>query len=190
MALQVNYAIQELPDSTGFVFYETTGDYNATTNPTGWGAPNPVFSTAYFAELTLKDNAGNVIGVADTEFQFNLFDSNRKFLIEASFYGLPSFSDMVLEIIYTARQTYQGTVLSALDNKVLLDSVSQTNLKNAELKIPSCAGNIISTVTGKLQVYRGLLTAYGQMVPTGVYNEADLGIKQLAIDTENLCLEC
>ncbi len=297
MALELQYAISELPNATGIVFYDTTGDFDAVTNPGGWGsggvyqlafdAPfvagstlhltltgsgglsatktynfttnndigvliisedfasystnvtyaqvvsggtgpnsyfnainikiaagqtfvisaisvtgstpypnvttstldtNPPFLNTNYAELSLYDNNGIPIGTVDTEFPFSDFDVDRKMVILATSYGLPTFADMVLQITYTARDSNGGTVLATLTNKVLLDSVCQTNLKNAELKIPSCEGNIISTVTNKLQVYRGLLISYGQMVPQGIYTEAQLGIDQLVLDTNNLCI--
>lgn len=40
-------------------FFELTGTYNATTNLTGWGAPNEAIGAALSAELTILTPAGN-----------------------------------------------------------------------------------------------------------------------------------
>lgn len=36
----MNFTIVEAANAEYFTFTDTTGDYNVTTNPTGWGAPN------------------------------------------------------------------------------------------------------------------------------------------------------
>src|ERR1019366_5783292 len=81
---QVNFNVSELLDGTGFILIETTGAYSAG-NLLGWGAPNNVWNTNYFAEITIRDSLGNLIGVADTEFQFNGFASSPS----SSIYNTP-----------------------------------------------------------------------------------------------------
>ena len=36
----MNFTIVESANGEYFTFTDTTGDYNVTTNPTGWGSPN------------------------------------------------------------------------------------------------------------------------------------------------------
>ena len=40
MALKMNFTIVESANGEYFTFTDTTGNYNVTTNPTGWGSPN------------------------------------------------------------------------------------------------------------------------------------------------------
>lgn len=40
MALKMNFTVVESANAEYFTFTDTTGDYNVTTNPEGWGAPN------------------------------------------------------------------------------------------------------------------------------------------------------
>lgn len=40
MALKLTFTIEESANGEYFTFTDTTGDYNVTTNPTGWGSPN------------------------------------------------------------------------------------------------------------------------------------------------------
>lgn len=41
MSFELSFQVTENPDSLTCQFTDLTGDYNATTDPTGWGGPNP-----------------------------------------------------------------------------------------------------------------------------------------------------
>mgnify|MGYP003341190035 CR=1 FL=1 len=51
MALEPKIKLCLAANCTGLTFYEETGDYNATTNPGGYGAPNPTLASVDHAEL-------------------------------------------------------------------------------------------------------------------------------------------
>lgn len=191
----LNFGTFELADSSGFVFIETTGPYSVA-SPGGWGSPNTAWSTAYYAEITIKDSLGNVIGTADTEFAFTLFDSTPsstvwstpKMNIPASSYGLTLFVDGVYDITYTARLTQGGTIIASIEKYVLFDSQFQNNMKEAELKLAQCGCN--SNFITKLCQYRALDVSCQFMVQSGAYSTAQELITQLGIDTLNFCEEC
>lgn len=53
MALSLKFTITQRPEGLGATFTDTTGDYDATTNPGGWGAPNPEKSDVVSANMTI-----------------------------------------------------------------------------------------------------------------------------------------
>lgn len=57
MALVLRVCIDQSADCTSFNVFDETGIYNAITNPTGWGAPNPDIAnaTAAVINVTIPD---------------------------------------------------------------------------------------------------------------------------------------
>lgn len=53
MALKLNFSVCTENSCKNFTFIETTGTYDATTNPTGWGAPNSLIAWATAATLDI-----------------------------------------------------------------------------------------------------------------------------------------
>lgn len=47
MPLQYTQTVSVSDDSTSFTLTDTTGNYNAVTNPGGWGVPNPIKEFSY-----------------------------------------------------------------------------------------------------------------------------------------------
>jgi hypothetical protein len=70
MAVDVKYSICQSSNCKTLTFTETTGVYNGTTNPTGWGAvgggdPNEMLSDAIAATLTLTGPDGTIYAPVD-----------------------------------------------------------------------------------------------------------------------------
>jgi hypothetical protein len=70
MAVDIKYSICQSSNCESLTFTETTGVYNVTTNPTGWGAvgggdPNEMLSDATIATLTLTGPDGTVYAPVD-----------------------------------------------------------------------------------------------------------------------------
>lgn len=53
MALETKFIMSLRKDGQNIKFSDTAGDYNASTNPTGWGAPNPAKGDVIAASLVL-----------------------------------------------------------------------------------------------------------------------------------------
>lgn len=196
MAIQVNFGTSELPDSTGFIFFETTGNYNNPSNLSGWNSPNTAYSTAYFAQITIHDTEGNLIGGADVEYAFTLFDSTPtstiwstpKLTVLASDYGLTVFTDGVYRVTYTARSTQGGSIISTFEKYVWFDSQFQTNMKNAALAYPGCGcGGNQNFEMCKL---RGLDISGFFQVESGNYTTAQEINQSILKDSINPCIEC
>lgn len=86
MALQLNFEICQSSTCDTLTFVETTGAYNATSNPTGWGAPNDTIASATSADLTITLASGNSYTIDllatthfptdDTTFEYELTNSD------------------------------------------------------------------------------------------------------------------
>lgn len=70
MAFEVNFTISENCNCKQLTFVDTTGTYNVSSNPTGWGTPNPDITDAHYGELEITSPAGvvtiiDVVGTGD-----------------------------------------------------------------------------------------------------------------------------
>lgn len=199
MALSPNFGASELVDSTGWILIENTGIYDASANPGGWnGGGNPTYLTTYWAEITITDAFGNVIFTTDVEFPFTDFVSaptsqiyNTPIMtILASEYGLTVFPDGVYTIRYQPRQTSGGTILGTVSHPVLFSSQTSTNLLQAQLKMKVNNSEVLPDAAVVLSTYQALLTTCIVMVQSGMITEPNALIQQLAVQTQNLCINC
>lgn len=60
MALKLTFTIEESANGEYLTFTDTTGDYNVTTNPTGWGSPNIARSSHYPMRLVISYTVNSV----------------------------------------------------------------------------------------------------------------------------------
>ena len=65
MAVELKFNVGETKDCKNITFTETTGIYNATSNLTGWGAPNELTTDATIATLLITDPSGTVYPAID-----------------------------------------------------------------------------------------------------------------------------
>lgn len=70
MAFQLKFTANLGSDCKSIIILDTTGDYNAVTNPTGWGTPNPEkadVASAYISIINLTTNTtyDNITEVSD-----------------------------------------------------------------------------------------------------------------------------
>lgn len=54
MGLELNFNAVEAPSNTEIWVYDTTGIYNSTSNPTGWGGINPNYTDVSVATITVS----------------------------------------------------------------------------------------------------------------------------------------
>lgn len=105
MALGLSFQICQSSDCSELTFVETTGVYNATSNPTGYGAPNALTSDATAATLTVTLASGSsyVIDLLATTF-FPSSDITFEYaLSNADFGGVASsaIDDQIINFLYT-----------------------------------------------------------------------------------------
>lgn len=120
MALQLSFQICQSNTCDSLTFVETTGAYNATSNPTGWGAPNDTIASATSAELeiTLANGNSYTIDLLATTY-FPTDDTTFEYEIpNASFGGSTGtkIDDQIITFVYTVvanGTTYTQTVYQA-----------------------------------------------------------------------------
>lgn len=61
MALKTNFTYRQSGDLKTLYIYDTTGVYDATTNPTGWGAPNPEIGDATSDIIAIQEVGSSTI---------------------------------------------------------------------------------------------------------------------------------
>jgi len=102
-AVTLDFEICQSSDCSALTFVETTGVYNATTNPVGWGAPNELTSNATAATLTVTLASGN-------SYVINLWDvfptdvATLEYLITNEDIGYTTGSpidDQIISFLYT-----------------------------------------------------------------------------------------
>lgn len=90
MSLQLNFTTCVTNGCTNIKFTETTGVYS-TTNPGGWGAPNPEISNIYFASIILT-SPNNVTYTIDI-FDSIVTEYNNGFIYTFSIPGVDNIID-------------------------------------------------------------------------------------------------
>lgn len=63
MSLETNFTITAACSCNNFTFTETTGDYNVSSNPTGWGAPNIAHTDVDASTLTVTFPSGTTASI-------------------------------------------------------------------------------------------------------------------------------
>lgn len=116
MALVLRFNICTEDNCKRFVFTETTGVYNATTNPTGYNAPNPLIASATSAtldvylpsnttttpDLTVDMFAESYPTVVDT-FEYTIYNS------DLGFSAGTKMTDGFYKFVYTVVIDVSGT---------------------------------------------------------------------------------
>lgn len=117
MATDIKFSIYEAANCKTITFIETTGEYNVSSNPNGWGAPNEETSDATAATLTLVGPDGTTYPSIDLEALSNFpKDDSTEAIINSTdlLSTMTSFADGQWKITYsvtTSTTTYTKTVV-------------------------------------------------------------------------------
>lgn len=144
MALQLSISIEKNSSCTGYTFTDLTGAYNATTNPTGYGSPNPTTSASaavlIITKYNLPDDGGDTItydevdlltdysfpSSADLAVALNLEDLT----IDSDDGALDSFGDGVYRFQY--KVTYSdGAIYTTSVEKLFMCGIECSLLEQA-----------------------------------------------------------
>lgn len=171
MALVLKFDICPIGNCRGFTFTETTGAYNATTNLTGWGSPNPLTSNATAATIGVF-KPGNTTTTAD--LTINLFalipnfpttSSTQTYTITNTALGYTGrVVDGVWKFVYTV------TTLESAVVKVYQQTIQRTTYCNAKCCVDGLFGEIedfecdcmeaqISKAHTAFAIYRSMVSA-------------------------------
>lgn len=134
MATKLNFSICAKNNCKEFEFAELTGLYNATTNTTGWGAPNATIGTTTSADLQVF-LPGNTTVTPD--FTFDLFAETPSW---------PTTDDTQIYTIYNTTLGYSGRVIDGIWKFVYLVVADDVTYKQTKYIATTC--NLQCCVSG------------------------------------------
>ena len=156
--LQLQFEVFQSNDCTQFTFKDTTGIYNAISNPTGWGAPNEditLVSTPITLDITLPDGI--------TTYQVDLVTTNPLFpvdqppdelLLDASYIG-GNAGDLIPDGVYTF--LYTVTALGGTYTQTLVTGFTcqvcccvQSMLKSIRSGCDCCDNDLMQIMEAQL----------------------------------------
>jgi len=149
MALQLSFQICQSNTCDALTFVETTGAYNAISNPNGWGTPNATLGgvTSALLDITLANGNSYTIDLLATTY-FPTDNSTFEYELTNSDFGYTDggkITDQIIKFVYTVianGTTYVQTVYKAFycqvqccvysmfkDLNVTCDACSQSKTK-------------------------------------------------------------
>jgi hypothetical protein len=109
MALYLNFNVKQSDNARELAFTETTGAYDVSNNPGGWGAPNPIISDQEEAEISVLPPGATTATVLNLfTVSFPTTDNTQEFIIKSQDVGLgidQILPDGLWEITYTVTDT-------------------------------------------------------------------------------------
>lgn len=97
--LQLSFNICQKSDCSIIEFTETTGIYNVTTNPTGWGTPNASIGSYAYSKLEFFDSTNTLVKTFEL---YPDFPTTNTLFSKELVYDIP---DGLYRIVYTVRET-------------------------------------------------------------------------------------
>ena len=163
MSLTLDYNISQSDNARELTFTEQTGTYNLSTNPGGFGSPNPTTSDALTAVLTITDPDDDSYTLDIFADSFPTTDSTQELNIRTQDLGLGTdeqFTDGKWTFTYTittATETFTSTQI------ILLLGQSRCCvfglLANADVSCCNCGNNSMAKALEAYTWYRLAITA-------------------------------
>lgn len=164
MALQLRLSVCENGTCDGLSFSETTGAYDAVSNPNGWNAPNTLLSTATAATLTITLANGTILPTIDL-FATSLFPNINPLQLYTITNAILGYSgtipDQIITFLYTVIAngiTYTQTIQKAFFCNVKCCVYSMT--KNIDVDC-SCSKDTIDSFLKGFTLLKGLEASAG-----------------------------
>lgn len=123
MALSLGINVTQSSNRENFVFTETTGEYSAS-NTGGWGAPNPAYTDALTAVLSISKR--NTDGTWETATDVDVYDDlpnidGTEVSVSGEDAGFPTeIEDGIYKVVYTVTGEYSSTPFSASVTKIFM----------------------------------------------------------------------
>jgi len=161
MAFQPKFTVSLGSDCHSFIITDTTGNYNASTNPTGWGTPNPATSDATRITLSVKNLYTNItyddiVALAYTTAVTVFPTSDLE--IDGVSIGDVLMPDGLYEFTYTIVISDTTTYIATSNNILLCESCCKikTIAANLDLDCGCCNDPCADDIWKFLQVYTEL----------------------------------
>jgi len=167
MALFLNFNIKESDNARELSFTETTGTYNASTNPGGWGAPNPVTTdvtaTATLSILPPSITTPIVIDLFPSSFPTT--DTAQTLVIRSQDLGLGTdiiLPDGLWEMTYTVIDTVANPDVTYTNDQTIFVSGQARCcvyglLASADISCCDCDGSDLARALEAFTYYRAAL---------------------------------
>lgn len=160
--LAINFAFQSQTGCGALQFTDTTGVYNAQTNPGGYGGPNPNYSDIGYTILTFELSNGSTVEIG----AFIPTQATPSIIIYASDLGYSGLiPDQIMNVNY---QVFNkgGCLIGQKDSPVLLTCNTQICLGAArdQVLVPcsDCNGNNVDTVIAMQFEFDNIVNAFGR----------------------------
>lgn len=189
MALQVQFDVSEYDSLDKIQFTDTTGSYDASSNPGGYGSPNKDYGDIdnvmlYFTfpdgsnyDIDSSDIGGWTPTSSDTDVDINITTITSS--------GMSEFPDGIYEVKYEVYDS--GNLASSITNKVLLTGQASICQKNRYSDICECESyaDYCSIVKGDALI-RSAIVQFNE----SNFDYADSLIKQALKHCKNDCINC
>lgn len=155
--LQIEYQCFQVSNSE-LRIYDTTGTYNATTNPGGWGTPNPALADVTSAYLLFESNTYTTAIQLDIVFGAGLFGSTD---IEAAA-GMSILSSTVFgSSVTTFPDGYYKITMIVVAGGITYDyTMHEAFVYNARCCARQKAMNTVIPIQNAAQIIEGALMNY------------------------------
>jgi len=161
MAFQPKFTVSLGSDCHSFIITDTTGNYNASTNPTGWGTPNPATSDITRITLSVKNlytniTYDNIVALTYTTAVTVFPTSDLE--IDGVSIGDVVMPDGLYEFTYTIVISDTTTYIATSNNILLCESCCKikTIAANLDLDCGCCNDPCADDIWKFLQVYTEL----------------------------------
>ena len=139
MAVQIKSNVTK-PDCKSFTYSQTTGVYDATTNLTGWGAPNKELTDVATSVLSIKNNKTGVtyddIAVVSAGTSSNTYTFAELFLNST-----PIGTETIADGIYSFTHT-----VTFNDNSIITTIAYRTSLCELNCSIQALTDTMLDTI--------------------------------------------
>lgn len=139
MALKTNFTYRQSADVKTLYIYDTTGVYNATTNPTGWGGGgNPTIANATGDKISIQKVGSNTI------YEIQMYATlpntiDAPFPIDSSMLGLGSNVEIPDgQYVFTRTTIALGVTYSRTARVFLIGQVQCCADAMLDAELPSC----------------------------------------------------
>lgn len=139
MALKTNFTYRQSGDLKTLYIYDTTGVYNAITNPNGWGGNNPVIGDATSDIIAIQNVTSNTI------YEIQMFSTmpntnDVSFAIGGTMLGLGPDSQIEDgQYIFTRRTIVNGTLYSKSARVFLVGQLKCCADSMLDMDKPGCS---------------------------------------------------
>lgn len=167
MALYLNFNVKQSDNARELAFTETTGAYNVSDNPGGWGAPNPIISNQNAAEITILPPGATIATVLNLlTVSFPTIDNTQEFIIKSQDVGLGTdeiLPDGLWGIKYTVSGVNSAGTVDSYTNSQIIFVSGQARccayglLADTDISCCDCDGSDLARALEAFTYYRAAI---------------------------------